>query len=87
MRIGELFSPHVFERALASFLQLYNVRPQRIVCSPSVLSRYCLLYEKTPHAAHKREIRHEGIPIVAAILPPGVIAFEGEVDEVIKGDW
>ena len=87
MRIGELFTPHAFERALASFLQIYNVPPQRIMCSPGVLSRYCLLYEKTPQAAHKHEIRHDGIPLCAAILPPGVIAFEGEVDDVVKGDW
>lgn len=82
-----MFAPHAFERALASFLTLYNVRPTRIVCSPGVLGRYCLLYERTPQAAHERGVSYEGIPLVAAVLPPGVIAFEGEIDEVIKGDW
>jgi len=87
VRIGELFTAPAFERAFASFVQLYNTRPQRIACSPGVLTRYCSVYERTADAGHERAVRHEGIPIIAAVLPPGIVAFEGEVDDVIKGDW
>ncbi len=66
---------------------MYHVRPSRVTCSPDVLQRYCALFERTEDVAHGRWIRYDGIPMVADILPPGTVAFEGEVDEERMGDW
>jgi hypothetical protein len=76
-----------FERAFASFQELYQVRPHRVLCSPDVLARFCVLFERTPDAAHQRDLRFLGVPLRASILPPGIIAMEGEVDEDRMGDW
>lgn len=85
--LGNRFAVDDFERALRGFRQIYNVAPQRVACSPDVLRRFCVLFERSEDDAERREIRFEGIPLVAAILPAGTIAFEGEVDEGRMGDW
>ncbi|MDQ6825981.1 MAG: hypothetical protein M3Z14_02110 [Candidatus Eremiobacteraeota bacterium] len=85
--LGTNFNPSEFERAFSAFRSLYQIRPSNVLCSPEVLLRYCLLFEPSVECAHSREIRYEGIPMSAAILPPGIIAFEGEVDEERMGDW
>ncbi|HTV74436.1 MAG TPA: hypothetical protein VME66_12140 [Candidatus Acidoferrales bacterium] len=87
--LGPMFSAQAFESAFAQFRSLYNVVPLRAVCSPDVLARFCALYERSPESAHlhSTRLRYEGVPLVAAILAPGTIAFEGEVDENRMGDW
>jgi hypothetical protein len=87
VRLGRGFSIEEFERASASFRALYNVRHGIVRCSPDVLDRYCTLFERARDAAQRSEISHDGIPLVAAVLAPGTIVFEGEVDEVRMGDW
>lgn len=86
LRLERDFSANDFERAFERFVQIYNVPPMRARCSPDVLERFCTLYERTA-ATTMREFRYHGIPIVAAVLSPGTIAFEGEVDEDRMGDW
>ena len=68
-------------------MQTYNVKPQLARCSPDVLDRYCRLFEAGEDVARRREVSFRGIPLLAAVLPAGVIAFEGEVDEDRMGDW
>ncbi len=75
-----------FERAYRSFAQMYQVLPTQVRCSPDVLERYSALYEAAG-AGHRRELRFEGIRMVAAIMPPGTVAFEGYVDPDRMGDW
>jgi hypothetical protein len=89
VRVGNAFSNTEFERAFASFRQTYNVAPLRARCAPDVLARFCALYEPTGTSVHRASIRlrFEGVPLVAAVLVPGTIAFEGEVDEERMGDW
>jgi hypothetical protein len=84
--LGRGFSTFDFERAFQGFSQLYHVRPHVVRASPDVLERYCALFAGAGDEA-RREVRHGGVPIVAAVLPPGMIAFEGEVDEDRMGDW
>ncbi|MDQ2873051.1 MAG: hypothetical protein M3R35_07995 [Candidatus Eremiobacteraeota bacterium] len=86
-RLGRQFSPSEFERAFLGFQQLYHVRPLRALCSPDVLERYCVLYERSADDAHRCTVVHEGVPLAAAVLPAGTIAFEGEVEEDRMGDW
>jgi hypothetical protein len=78
-----------FERAFDQFRELYNVRPLRVLCAPDVLARYCALYERDSERALRQSgrIAYEGIPLVAAVIAPGTIAFEGQVDEERMGDW
>jgi hypothetical protein len=87
--LGPAFSAQTFEGAFAQFRSMYNVPPLRAVCSPDVLTRFCVLYERAPDVAHLHSTRlhYEGVPLVAALLAPGTIAFEGEVDENRMGDW
>lgn len=85
--LGNRFAVDDFERALLGFRQIYNVAPLRVACSPDVLRRFCVLYERSEDDAERRDVRFEGIPLVAAILPSGTVAFEGEVDEGRMGDW
>ena len=89
VRLGGGFSAGDFERAFQLFIEFYNVPPQRIACPPDVLSRFGVLFERSPDAAHRPEgsLCYAGVPLVAAVLPPGVIVFEGEVDEERMGDW
>ena len=86
VRLGRHFSPAEFERAFRSFQQLYQVRPSRVLCSPDVLDRYCEIFRQSGEA-HRREVRYEGLPVVASVMPPGTVAFEGEVDQDRMGDW
>jgi hypothetical protein len=88
-RLGTGFSANDFERAYRQFVEFYNVAPQRIACPPDVLSRFSTVFERSADAAHRAvgSLFYEGVPLVAAVLPPGTIAFEGEVDEERMGDW
>jgi uncharacterized protein YbjT (DUF2867 family) len=85
--LGDAFDEDAFERAFAGFRRIYNVRPARVLCAPDVLARYAALYARSAEDAHRRALRFEGIALVSAILAPGTIVFEGEVDEVKMGDW
>ena len=87
VQLGHTFSAAAFERAYAVFRSMYNVRPHRVTCSPDVLRRYCELFEDSAEDATERIVRFEGVPLAAAILPPGTVAFEGEVDPDRMGDW
>ena len=87
VRLGTNFAAETFERAFDRFVQIYNVSPALARCSPDVLSRYCSLFESGDDAARKREVAFRGIPLYAAVMPEGTIAFEGEVDEDRMGDW
>lgn len=87
MRLGSNFAAESFERAFDRFVQIYNVQPALARCSPDVLTRYCRLFESGDDAAGRREVRFRGVPLFAAVMPAGTIAFEGEVDEDRMGDW
>jgi len=86
-RLTRDFLAPEFEGAFEAFRSLYQVRPNRVCCSPDILVRYCAVFERSVQYAHSRQIRYQGIPMHAAILPPGIVAFEGEVDEERMGDW
>ena len=86
VRLTRHFSPAEFERAFRSFQQLYQVRPNQVLCSPDVLGRFCEIYER-PEDTNRRELRFDGVRVSAAIMPPGMVAFEGEVDQDRMGDW
>jgi hypothetical protein len=89
VEVGKAFSEDAFERAFAHFREMYNVEPQRVLCAPDVLARYCLLFERSEDFAHQHSgrVRHAGVPLEAAVLAAGTIALEGEVDEDRMGDW
>lgn len=86
-RIGRGFGFADFERALDKFRELYHVRPAVARCSPDVLDRLASILGYDAQTSLGREIVHESMPIVAAVLAPGTIAFEGDVDEDRMGDW
>jgi hypothetical protein len=83
------FSRDEFENGFATFKQTYNVAPLHALCAPDVLARFCELYGRAGDRVHQHSLRlhFDGVPLVAAIVPPGTIAFEGEVDEERMGDW
>ena len=85
--LGDAFDDAAFEHAFAGFRRLYHVRPERVLCAPDVLSRYAAVFARTAADAVNRDLRYDGIPLVGAILAPGTIVFEGEVDEERMGDW
>jgi hypothetical protein len=87
--LGNAFTRDEFESGFATFKQTYNVAPLRALCAPDVLARFCHLYERPSDHVHQHSLRmfFEGVPLVAAIIAPGTIAFEGEVDEERMGDW
>ncbi|HET9030962.1 MAG TPA: hypothetical protein VFN49_12385 [Candidatus Aquilonibacter sp.] len=87
VRLGSNFGPESFERAFDRFVQIYNVPPTLARCSPDVLSRFCRLFESGDDAGRHREVRFRGVPIYAAVMAAGTIAFEGDVDEDRMGDW
>jgi hypothetical protein len=89
VQVGSTFSIEDFSRAFARFRELYNVPPKRLLCSPDVVARFCVLYERSADTALEYSARlvYEGVPLAAAILAPGTIALEGEVDEDRMGDW
>ncbi len=88
-KIGESFTAEAFADAFAAFRRTYNVAPLRALCAPDVFARYCTLFERDAGAAHRHSTRarFEGVPLVTAVLAPGIVIFEGEVDEERMGDW
>lgn len=72
---------------MTGFRRLYHIRPLRVLCAPDVLQRYAVVYGRSGDDALARDMRFEGIPLVSAIVKPGTIIFEGEVDEEKMGDW
>jgi len=88
VRLGAGFDGAAFARAFAVFRQTYNVAPLRALCAPDVLARFCELSDRAGSVhQHSTRLRFEGVPLVAAILAPGTLAVEGEVDEERMGDW
>jgi len=85
--LGAAFDEPALDAAFAGFRRLYNVAPVSVLCAPDVLVRLAALTARSPDDAHRRELRYDGIPVVSAILAPGTIVFEGEVDEARMGDW
>ena len=86
--LGERFDDAAFDEAFTGFRRLYHVRPERVLCAPGVLARYALLFARSVEDAHGgHALRYDGIPLQSAILKPGTIIFEGEVDEEQMGDW
>jgi len=86
VRLKPRFDERTFSAAFGRFRELYNVAPLHAACSPDVLIRLGEL------AAHRGDrlgdlICHDGVPLYAAILPPGLLVLEGEVDEDRMGDW
>jgi hypothetical protein len=85
--LGGKYDADDFEIALRGFRRLYNVAPQRVLCAPDVLVRFAALHAHSSEDALRRELLHAGLPVVSAILAPGTVVFEGEVDEERMGDW
>jgi hypothetical protein len=85
--LGAGFDEGALERAFAGFRRLYNVAPERVLCAPDVLGRLAALTARSADDAMSRDLRYEGIAVASAILAPGTIVFEGEVDEERMGDW
>ncbi|HEX3463467.1 MAG TPA: hypothetical protein VHS78_05390 [Candidatus Elarobacter sp.] len=85
--LGAAFDEPALDAAFAGFRRLYNVAPACILCAPDVLSRLAALTARTADDALRRELRYDGVPVFSAILAPGTIVFEGEVDEDRMGDW
>jgi hypothetical protein len=85
--LGDDYDEEAFAAALHRFRQLYNVAPQRVLCAPDVLIRFAALHAPSGEDALRRALLHAGLPVVSAILAPGTIVFEGEVDEERMGDW
>jgi hypothetical protein len=81
------FDEAAFEHAFTGFRRLYHVLPERVLCAPDVLQRYAALYGRSPDDALSRRLRFEGISIESAVLRPGTLVFEGDVDEERMGDW
>ncbi len=80
------FDEAAFAAAFDRFRQLFNVAPLQAACSADVLFR---LDELAADRGDRFEtfVRHSGVPLYAAILPPGSLVLEGEVDEDRMGDW
>lgn len=85
--LGDRFDEARFAEALAGFRRLYHVAPERVLCAPDVLARFAALHARSGDDAFARELRHDGLPVVSAILAPGTVVFEGAVDETRMGDW
>jgi hypothetical protein len=86
--LGERFDHAAFEHAFTGFRRLYHVRPERVLCAPDVLTRYAYVFSRSVDDAHAgHALRYAGIPLESAVLKPGTIVFEGEVDEEQMGDW
>ncbi len=85
--LGARYDDAAFAEALSGFRRLYGVAPLRIVCAPDVLQQAATLFARSSDDALSRDLRFDGIPLVSAIVAPGTIVFEGEVDEERMGDW
>jgi hypothetical protein len=66
---------------------MYHVRPLRVLCAPDVLQRCAELFARSGDDALARNLRFDHVPLTSAVLAPGTIVFEGEVDEERMGDW
>ena len=84
--MGRHFGAGEFDRAYRSFAQMYQVAPTAVFCSPDVLERFSEIFGRAGDA-HVRELLYEGARVCAAVLAPGTVAFEGEVDAGRMGDW
>jgi hypothetical protein len=89
MQVGGRFGAGDFERAYQRFVEFYNVRPERIECAPDVMLRFGSLFRGAEDSVLERRgtVMYQGIPVFAAVLAPGTLAFEGQVDEEKMGDW
>jgi hypothetical protein len=85
--LGSEFDEARFAGALAGFRRLYNVAPQCVLCAPDVLARFAELHARSGDDAFVRDLRHEGLRVVSAIVAPGTVVFEGEVEDLRMGDW
>ena len=85
--LGASFDEDALGAAFAGFRGLYNVAPARVLCAPDVLSRLAALTGRSADDALRRDLRYDGVPVASAILAPGTIVFEGDVDEERMGDW
>jgi hypothetical protein len=85
--LGASFDEAAFDTALAGFRRMYNIAPERVLCAPDVLSRFAALMGRSSDDAMLRDLRFDGVPVVSAILAPGTIVFEGQIDEDRMGDW
>jgi len=85
--LGATFDDAALDEALAGFRRMYNVTPARVLCAPDVLGRFAALRARSSDDAMHRDLRHDGIPVVSAVIAPGTIVFEGEVDSERMGDW
>ncbi len=87
-RLRADFDADEFARAFATFRETYNVAPQHAWCAPDVFARYCAVFTRADDAhLHGTRLRFEGVALEVAILAPGTLAIEGEVDETQMGDW
>ncbi len=88
VRLGASFDGAAFVAAFATFRETYNVAAERAFCAPDVFARACDLFDRAGSAhQHATRLRVEGVPLQVAILAPGTLAIEGEVDEGRMGDW
>ncbi len=85
--LGCRFDEAEFAAAFASFRKLYNTGPQRVACAPDVLDRFCVVFAKGGNGVHAAIMRYDDVPVVAAVLRPGIVAIEGEVSSDRMGDW
>lgn len=85
--LGAAFDEPALDAAFAGFRRLYNFAPARVLCAPDVLGRLAALTARSADDAHRRALLYAGVPVLSAILAPGTIVFEGEVDEDRMGDW
>lgn len=85
--IGTAFDDAGFANAFDGFRKLYHVRPERVLCAPDVLVRFAEIYSRSADDAHEKALAYEAIPLAGAIIAPGTIVFEGDVDEERMGDW
>ncbi len=89
VRLRADFDLHLLNEALSSFRAQYSLPPERGVCAAAVFARVAELVLGSAAAAHRHSTRvvFEGVPIVAGVVAPGTIVFEGSVDETKMGDW
>ncbi|HUY11613.1 MAG TPA: hypothetical protein VMV73_05060 [Candidatus Dormibacteraeota bacterium] len=81
------FDERAFEAAFDRFMHFYNVAPAEAQCSADVLLRYSTLFTAGGEGWTKRDFRHRGVRLRAAVLPEGMLVLRGEVDEDRMGDW
>lgn len=86
--LGANFDAESFARAFATFRRTFNAAPRRASCSPDVFARYCEVFVRAADAhRHGTRLSFEGVALEVAILAPGTLVIEGEVDETQMGDW